>query len=131
MNTYKKANDSQHDRAAPHGFSRAVEFYGGDTKTLKDFLSSTATRPSEMLPARQNLSTPWVQTVYPAARSKGKDFVWLRRVANPTNFRHILMPCDELAKLFEKFLQDFAIVRRPFKPRAQLSTFVYFRGCVH
>ena len=107
MNTCKKAYDSQHDRAASHGFSRAVELYGGDTKTLKDFLSSTATRPSEMLPARQNLPMSWVQTVCPAARSKGKDFVWLRRVANPTNFRHILVPCDELAKLFENIPRSF------------------------
>ena len=97
----KKANESQLEKAGSHRFTRAIELSGGDTKTLKDFSSSTQARPSELLPARQNLPSDWVQTVCPAARSKGKDFVWLRRADDPTNFRQILLPCDELPKVFQ------------------------------
>ena len=68
---------------------------------MKDFVSSTAALPPELLPARRSLPTNYVQT---AARGKGKGFVWLRRVEDPSNFRQVLQPCEELAKIFKTML---------------------------
>ena len=45
--------------------------------------------------------TTWLQSVCPAARSKGRDFLSLRRVDVPTNFLQTPLPCDGLATVFK------------------------------
>ena len=70
----KKTNDSQLERAANHGFSRAIELSGGDTHTLKsrELVSSSAARPPELLPGRQNLPRLGCSLFAPRLAVEGK-----------------------------------------------------------
>ena len=127
----KKTNDSQLERAANHGFSRAIELSGGDTHTLKsrELVSSSAARPPELLPGRQNLPTTWMQSICPAARSGGKDFVWMRRATDPSKFRQVLLPCDELAKVFEnKSVRQYDVYTNDRRPPKQHRGFSKLTG---
>ena len=100
----RKTNDAQLARAVQYGFTRAIQMSGGDSKTLqvREMVSSTAARPPELLPSRQNLLSDWVETICPSLRTKGRDFLWVRRVAKPSHFRHLLLPCDELVQCFQQ-----------------------------
>ena len=100
----RKTNDAQLAKAVQYGFTRAIELSGGDSKTLqkREMVSETAARPPELLPSRQNLLSDWVETICPSLRTKGRDFLWVRRVAKPSHFRHLLLPCDELVQCFQQ-----------------------------
>ena len=119
----KKTNDSQLSRVTDYGFTRALELWGGDSKTLmaREFVSSTAAQPPELLPSRQNLPSDWVETACPTMRGRGKEFVWAQRAPKPSNFRQILLPCDELAQVFKtkSHIVEMRSRRRPPTRQAQ------------
>ena len=134
----RKTNDAQLAKAVQYGFTRAIELSGGDSKTLqkREMVSETAARPPELLPSRQNLLSDWVETICPTLRTKGRDFLWVRRVAKPSNFRQVLLPCEtscscfqknkkELAKLFIRILHPEQLRRGPVDPPRVPGTY----GC--
>ena len=73
----RKTNDAQLARALQYGFTRAIELSGGDSKTLqvRDMVISTAARPPELLPSRQNLLSDLVETICSSIRGRGRDFL--------------------------------------------------------
>ena len=100
----RKPNESQLKKATEYSFTRSVELSGGDAKTLKgkDMVSATAANPPDLLPGRQRLVSTWTKSACSTIRSKGEEFVSVRRVSDITSFRQMLLACDELEACFAK-----------------------------
>ena len=98
----KKANDAQTKKAIEQCAARALEFSGGDSKTLlkREFVSKAEIPPPDIWPSRRNLPSAWTATTCLSLR--GGEHIFARHAGDIENCRQMFFLCASLEAVFQR-----------------------------